>query len=72
MFRPGSVIVEGFGNVLAASSFLQGLAAEELSQEELDQRDSAHEVTITVLDWRQLSHTLLQAVVYLTGLLPLG
>ena len=47
-FGIGNVVVESFGNVLAALSFLQGLAVEELKEEELDYRDSDYEVTITV------------------------
>jgi hypothetical protein len=40
--------VESYGNLLAAISFLSGLATEELRQEELDYRDPAYEVTIAV------------------------
>jgi SAM-dependent methyltransferase len=40
--------VEAQGNVLVAISFLQGLAVEELSQEELDYRDSHYQVLITL------------------------
>jgi glycosyltransferase involved in cell wall biosynthesis/peptidoglycan/xylan/chitin deacetylase (PgdA/CDA1 family)/SAM-dependent methyltransferase len=47
-FHPANVKVETFGNVLAAISFLHGLAVEELSLEELDYRDPGYEVTITV------------------------
>jgi hypothetical protein len=36
------------GNVLAAISFLHGLAAEELRPEELDHRDTDYELLITV------------------------
>jgi SAM-dependent methyltransferase len=42
------VTVEAHGNVLAAISFLHGLAAEELRQEELDYRDPDYEVSITI------------------------
>ena len=47
-FPAANVTVETFGNVLAAVSFLHGVAAEELTVEELDYRDPAYDVTITV------------------------
>lgn len=47
-FSPGQVMVEGYGNVLTAIAFLQGLAAEELRQEEFDYRDAGYDVSITV------------------------
>jgi peptidoglycan/xylan/chitin deacetylase (PgdA/CDA1 family) len=40
--------VESFGNVLAAISFLHGLAVDELPREELDYRDPGYDVTIAV------------------------
>ena len=40
--------IEAFGNVLAAISFLHGLAVEELRPEELDHREPGYEVTIAV------------------------
>jgi SAM-dependent methyltransferase len=42
------VLVEAFGNVLAAMCLLHGLAAEELRPEELDFRDPDYEVLITL------------------------
>ncbi|MBE9188813.1 glycosyltransferase [Gloeocapsopsis crepidinum LEGE 06123] len=45
---PIAVNVETYGNVLAATAFLQGLATEELHQEELDYRDRNYQVIITV------------------------
>jgi SAM-dependent methyltransferase len=39
--------IEAHGNVLAATSFLHGLAWQELRAEELDYRDAAYEVVIT-------------------------
>lgn len=48
VFPAANVAVEAHGNVLAAIAFLQGLAAEELRQEELDHRDPDYEVLITV------------------------
>lgn len=47
-FPPEHVQVEAFGNVLAATSFLQGIAAEELTPEELDYRDRSYELLITI------------------------
>jgi glycosyltransferase involved in cell wall biosynthesis len=48
-FPAGDVRVDAFGNVLAATAFLQGLAAEELSPTELDYRDPDYELLITVI-----------------------
>ena len=45
-FGEGNVEVEAFGNVLSAAGFLYGLAASDLSREELDTRDRLYEVTI--------------------------
>ncbi len=45
-FPPPAVTVEGHGNVLAAVSFLHGLAAEELRAEELDYRDPDYELVV--------------------------
>ncbi|PIG94116.1 glycosyltransferase [Gloeocapsopsis sp. IPPAS B-1203] len=45
---PTAVNVETYGNVLAATAFLQGLATEELHREELDYRDRNYQVIITV------------------------
>ena len=42
------VEVEAFGNVLAATGFLYGLAASDLRAEELDARDRLYEVVIGV------------------------
>ncbi|HXG64665.1 MAG TPA: glycosyltransferase, partial [Blastocatellia bacterium] len=47
-FPSENVTVETKGNVLAAAAFLYGLAAEELSQEELDYNDPDYEVSIAV------------------------
>jgi hypothetical protein len=40
------VEVETFGNVLAATGFLYGLAAADLKPDELDARDPLYEVVI--------------------------
>lgn len=47
-FPTANIKVETYGNVLAAISFLHGLAVEELRQEELNHRDRDYEVIITV------------------------
>ena len=47
VFPAGNVEVETHGNVLAAVAFLEGLAVEELTFEELDFLDSGYAVTIT-------------------------
>ena len=47
-FPAPNVEVEANGNVLAAISFLHGLAVEELRQEELDYRDPYYQVLITI------------------------
>jgi glycosyltransferase involved in cell wall biosynthesis len=48
VFPAEKVKVEVHGNVLAAISFLHGLAVEELRKEELDHRDREYEVLIAV------------------------
>ena len=48
MFSAENVSVRAFGNVLTATAFLQGLAVEELTEEELEYRDPGYEVTVTV------------------------
>jgi SAM-dependent methyltransferase len=47
-FPAANVGVEAHGNVLAAISFLHGLAVEELRHEELDYHDPDYEVLITL------------------------
>jgi glycosyltransferase involved in cell wall biosynthesis len=48
IFLEKNVCVDAYGNVLAAMAFLQGLATEDLRQEEMDHYDPAYPVTITV------------------------
>lgn len=48
MFGQNAVEVKSFGNVLAATAFLHGLAVEELEPEELERYDPEFEVTIAV------------------------
>jgi SAM-dependent methyltransferase len=47
-FLPADVQIQTYGNVLSAISFLHGMAAEELQQEELDFTAPGYEVTIAV------------------------
>ncbi|HZM21201.1 MAG TPA: methyltransferase domain-containing protein [Anaerolineales bacterium] len=47
-FSVGNVTVHPYGNVLAAISFLEGLACEDLERSELDSRDRRYEVLIAV------------------------
>ena len=47
-FPTTHVAIETFGNVLAATAFLQGLATKELRPAELDYRDRQYEVTIAI------------------------
>jgi hypothetical protein len=47
-FAPEGVRVEAYGNVLAATAFLFGLATEELRVEELEPRDPDYEMLIAV------------------------
>jgi SAM-dependent methyltransferase len=46
-FPAGDVRVEAWGNVLSATAYLHGLAAEELSREELDHPDPDFEVIVS-------------------------
>ena len=45
-FGEGTVEVEAFGNVLAATGFLYGLAASDLRAEEINSRDHLYEVIV--------------------------
>lgn len=47
-FPAANIEIEAHGNVLAATSFLYGLAVEDLRQGELDYRDPDYEVLITL------------------------
>jgi hypothetical protein len=47
-FGVGNVSVQAYGNVLAAVSFLEGLAVEDLRKKELDAVDRAYEVLIAI------------------------
>ena len=48
IFPVEQVQVKAYGNVLAATAFLYGVAAHELREQELDYRDPDYEVVITV------------------------
>ena len=52
-FPPQNIKIEAFGNVLAAASFLYGVAAEELREEDLNYADRDYELVITVRAWKQ-------------------
>jgi hypothetical protein len=47
-FPATSVRVDSFGNALAATAFLHGLAAEELRPTELDHSDPDYEFLVTI------------------------
>jgi glycosyltransferase involved in cell wall biosynthesis len=47
-FGSGAVMVEDYGNVFAATAFLQGLAVEELDTRDLDALDHAYPVIVAV------------------------
>ncbi|MEE3850228.1 methyltransferase domain-containing protein [Gordonia sp. LSe1-13] len=49
VFPPGAVDVRTFGNVLAATSFLQGISDRELRRSELDVIDPEYPVIVTVV-----------------------
>lgn len=49
VFGADSVQVESFGNVLAGSAFLMGLAAHEIGRRKLDYRDPDYEVLVGVI-----------------------
>lgn len=48
VFGEGNVQVETYGNVLASIAFLQGIAAEELTKEELFYKDKDYQMIITI------------------------
>jgi hypothetical protein len=48
VFQKENITVQAYGNVLAAISFLQGIAVEELTAAELAYRDPRYEMLITV------------------------
>jgi hypothetical protein len=47
-FRPSDVEVHAYGNALAAVGFLEGLAADELTEAERLVQDDAYPVCITI------------------------
>jgi hypothetical protein len=47
-FGSKNVEVKTYGNVLAATAFLHGLAVEELSAHEIDYNDPEQEITVAV------------------------
>lgn len=48
VFPAAGVHVEAFGNVLASTAFLHGLAAEELTRDELESRDPDYELVLAI------------------------
>jgi SAM-dependent methyltransferase len=48
VFPAENIRVETYGNILSATAFLHGLASQELSQQELADRDPAYQVIIAV------------------------
>lgn len=47
-FLPEKINIDSYGNVLIATAFLHGLAAEDLTEEELNAKDRDYEALITV------------------------
>jgi hypothetical protein len=47
-FRAENVAVKSFGNVLSATAYLHGLAADELTKQEMDHEDQEYQVVIGV------------------------
>lgn len=47
-FKTSNIKIKAYGNVLTAVAFLEGVAAEELTQEELDYCDPDYEVLVTI------------------------
>src|SRR5690606_1450905 len=52
-FGPGNVEIGAYGNALAAACFVQGIAAEELSPDELGYYDADYDIVITGVARRQ-------------------
>lgn len=48
IFGSQNVVVEAFGNVFAATAFLQGVAVEEVDCAKLDDYDEAYPITVAV------------------------
>jgi SAM-dependent methyltransferase len=53
VFGSANVRVEAFGNALTAAAFIQGVAAEELSREELDHYDPNYDVAVAAVATRR-------------------
>jgi glycosyltransferase involved in cell wall biosynthesis/SAM-dependent methyltransferase len=58
VFLPINLSVEHYGNVLAAISFLHGLATEELTPQELDHYEAGYDITIAVRGIKPEKNTL--------------
>ena len=48
IFPADNVTIEYYGNILATTAFLQGLATQELTAAELDYRDPCYQMLITI------------------------
>jgi SAM-dependent methyltransferase len=55
VFGPGYVEIDYYGNCLAATSFLRGIAAEELDKGKLDIKNPDYQLTITIVARKKLS-----------------
>ncbi len=55
VFQGPSVTVDSYGNVLAATAFLQGLSEQELRPEELDFRDMDYQLIVTIKAMKTLA-----------------
>ena len=53
IFGEGRFEISTYGNVLSAISLLEGIAAEELSKEELDVNDKVYQVLIAIKAWKK-------------------
>jgi hypothetical protein len=49
VFGKGNVTIDYYGNCLAATSFIRGIAAEEIKRESLDVKDPNYPITITII-----------------------
>jgi hypothetical protein len=56
VFGPENVTVVTYGNVLAASAFLHGIAMQELGKQELDHYDADYQVIIGIRAVRSVEH----------------
>ena len=62
IFGKSNVSVQAYGNVLVASSFLYGLAAEELTLKELNYNDQDYEMLISIRAVKSARHSKIASV----------